>query len=433
MGSWIVGAVLAAWVGALEEPVTFHRDIRPLIERHCQHCHRPNMGAPFSLLTYRDVQKRARQIVEVVGSGFMPPWLPTAGAEPFVGSRGVPAADVELLRRWWKAGAPAGKGDTTAGATSLSDTSRTVWSLGKPDLVLEERRPFTVPAEGLGVLQTFVLPIPNDAPAFVRAIDFAPSSARVLHGSLYLTDTTGYAKLFDEQSPGPGYPAMGGVGLNLAGSLGGWAVGTRPFALPPGYGWPLPAGADFSVQTHLNPIGRSESLRFQVGLYAAVGEVVHPVAAIGMTSVRIDIPPNVPDYAVESEYECPVDAQLIGLVPNAHLLCQTIEVRAVAPTGESRLLLRIDDWDMNWQQPYHYEHPVALSAGTRVRMRFTYDNTLDNPQNPHEPPQRVTIGKAPDGEVAILLLHLAPERAADFERLQRSHIESLSRQLKEGR
>ena len=62
-------------------PVTYSRDIAPLIEQNCAACHRPGEAAPFSLLTYEDVRKHARQIVAVTKSRYMPPWLPQPGYE----------------------------------------------------------------------------------------------------------------------------------------------------------------------------------------------------------------------------------------------------------------------------------------------------------------------------------------------------------------
>ena len=57
--------------------VTFSRDVAPIVFAKCSTCHHPGEAAPFSLLTYDDVRRRARQIVEVTQSRFMPPWLPT--------------------------------------------------------------------------------------------------------------------------------------------------------------------------------------------------------------------------------------------------------------------------------------------------------------------------------------------------------------------
>ena len=44
--------------------LTFHKDIAPIIFNHCSTCHHPGESAPFSLLSYDDVTRRARQIAD---------------------------------------------------------------------------------------------------------------------------------------------------------------------------------------------------------------------------------------------------------------------------------------------------------------------------------------------------------------------------------
>src|SRR4051812_11681193 len=62
-------------VVAIEQPVTFAHDVAPIIFERCAACHRPGEAAPFSLLTYADVRRRAGQIADVTQKRLMPPWL----------------------------------------------------------------------------------------------------------------------------------------------------------------------------------------------------------------------------------------------------------------------------------------------------------------------------------------------------------------------
>src|SRR5436853_477575 len=72
-------------------PVTFSHDIAPLVFAKCASCHRPGDAAPFPLLTYDDVSRRGRQIVDVTRNKIMPPWLPKEGHDYFVGARQLTA------------------------------------------------------------------------------------------------------------------------------------------------------------------------------------------------------------------------------------------------------------------------------------------------------------------------------------------------------
>ena len=67
--------------------LTFTRDVAPIFFQECVACHRPGESAPFSLLTYREARQRARTIVSVTQSRFMPPWLPDQGYGEFAGER----------------------------------------------------------------------------------------------------------------------------------------------------------------------------------------------------------------------------------------------------------------------------------------------------------------------------------------------------------
>ena len=78
--------------------VTFSRDVAPIVFQKCSSCHHPGESAPFSLLTYDDVRRRARQIVDVTQKRFMPPWLPTEGHGDFVGQRRLTDRELEILQ-----------------------------------------------------------------------------------------------------------------------------------------------------------------------------------------------------------------------------------------------------------------------------------------------------------------------------------------------
>ena len=67
-------------LGALAIPasatadVTFNKDVLPILQTHCQMCHRPGEVAPMSLLTFADARPWARAIKAAVLLQKMPPW-----------------------------------------------------------------------------------------------------------------------------------------------------------------------------------------------------------------------------------------------------------------------------------------------------------------------------------------------------------------------
>jgi hypothetical protein len=95
---------------------------------------------------------------------------------------------------------------------------------------------------------------------------------------------------------------------------------------------------------------------------------------------------------------------LVGITPHAHYLATDMKVDAHLPDGTKTPLIWIRDWDFNWQGQYRYASPVRLPKGTRLEMEYVYDNSADNPQNPSNPPTRVTWGEETNDEMAIAFL-----------------------------
>jgi hypothetical protein len=90
-----------------------------------------------------------------------------------------------------------------------------------------------------------------------------------------------------------------------------------------------------------------------------------------------------------------------------------MNVNAHLPDGKIEPLIRIKDWDFNWQGEYRYAEPVKLPKGTRIELRYVYDNSAANPRNPSSPPKRATFGEQTTDEMALAFLLVALPRAED--------------------
>ncbi len=359
----------------------------------------------------------------------MPPWLPRVRESHFRGSRDLSAVARAKLLAWARAGAPRAEGDDD----KIPLPARVEWPLGPPDLILESQGTFEVPAEGDAILHTLVFPLGLDVESFVSAIDFSPSKAAALHGAAFLFDDTGLAARFDASSPQAGYRSPGGLGLMVPGSAGGWTPGMVPFRLPKGSGWRVGPQTALSVQLHLNPQGKKQFLSARVGIYFTKGAAPQALTTVVMGSLAIDIPPDDSDYRIDASLTLPVDVELVALFPLAHFVCQHIRVSWTLPGGEPVEGLRIEDYDLNWVQPYQFVTPPILPAGTRIRFEIAYDNSAANPQNPHHPPQRVHLGHAADEETGFLLLQMRPRAAEDMASLKALHRKGFEDRGREAR
>jgi hypothetical protein len=85
-----------------DRQITFNRDIASIIFRSCARCHRPGESGPFSLLTYDDVRKHARQIEVVTRTRFMPPWLPEPQVLKFAEEWRISDAQIAIIEQWVK-------------------------------------------------------------------------------------------------------------------------------------------------------------------------------------------------------------------------------------------------------------------------------------------------------------------------------------------
>lgn len=62
--------------------------------------------------------------------------------------------------------------------------------------------------------------------------------------------------------------------------------------------------------------------------------------------------------------------------------CESVEYRAIYPTGESQVLLSVPRYDFNWQLTYDLARPITLPKGTELEVTAWYDNSSNNPFNP---------------------------------------------------
>ena len=90
------------------DDITFAEHIAPLVFANCTTCYRPGQVAPFSLLNYADVRKRAKTMLRVMEERYMPPWQPEPGHGNFRDARRLTDSQIAMFDRWVKAGTAEG-------------------------------------------------------------------------------------------------------------------------------------------------------------------------------------------------------------------------------------------------------------------------------------------------------------------------------------
>ena len=393
-------------------PVTFNKDIAPIVFANCASCHRPGGVAPFSLLTYAEAAEQAEAIATETSNGHMPPWLPARGEFPIVGERRLRPEQLDAIQRWVKEGAVEG----AAADRPIPPRFPDGWELGSPDIVVSPERPYVVKAGSDDVYRNLVLKVPLNEGVFVRAVEFRTNGAPI-HHAVIRVDRTSASRRHDGEDGQPGFDGMSFSVTDPDGQFIGWAPGRGPIVSPEGMAWRLERGSDLVVELHVIDSEEATPLKPSVGLFLTKTPPRQRPITVRMASKAIDIPAGKADYVVTDEYELPANVTVLSVYPHAHYLGREMRTTATLPDGSVKTLLHIPHWNFHWQQDYRYVTPVRLPRGTRLSMRYTFDNSSGNPHNPNKPPVKVQGGPRAVDEMAEFSLQLLTESSSDALRL----------------
>ncbi len=350
---------------------TFHRDVEPLIQRHCQECHHAGGAGPFPLVTYDDVADHAATIEEVVRRQIMPPWHASDAHGTFRNRRGLSADERAVLADWLASKLT--RGDPAA-APPPRAFAPGPWQIGEPDLVLTAATPMHVPEEGIVPYVYQVFPHVFEADTWIEALEILPENKRVLH----------HANLaFVER----------GKGFSQDGFITGFVPGGDPFVLDPGTAFKIPKGSVFAIQAHYVTTGKPETDRLRVGVRFPKSSVARRAEVLVVTNTRFAIPAGEHAHVVAAARRMPADSSVIGYFAHMHLRGRDMTFVAHRPGAAADTLLMIPNYDFEWQASYRpHEGTVRLPAGTRIEVIAHFDNSAFNPFNP-DPTEVVRFGQ----------------------------------------
>jgi Flp pilus assembly protein TadD len=288
-------------------------------------------------------------------------------------------------------------------------------------LVVEVARPYTMPADGPDLFWNFVLSPAVSEPRYVRAVEVRPGNPQAVHHATLLVDRA-HSGRQQETAPGAGFP---GMDLDIETETFDpdshflfWKPGNEPYVEPKGMAWRLNPGDDLVLNVHFHATGKVERVRPSVGIYFTDEPPTKSPILLQLEQDRaLNIPPGDRDFLVADDFRLPADVDVIAVYPHAHYLGTLLEGYATLPDGSREWLIRIPQWDLNWQAVYRYEKPVFLPKGTVLSMRFHYDNSAQNPRNPNSPPRRVVAGNQSTDEMGHLWLQVLPHGDGDLRAL----------------
>jgi hypothetical protein len=399
--------------------VTWAKDIAPILYANCTSCHHDGGGGHFSLVKYEDAFSYAFSIQYKTGAHQMPPWPPDESYRKFTESRTLTDQQIQLIKDWYNAGAPAG--DTTK-APAKPAYSNLPELAANIDLKMQT---YTVTAQN-DIYRCFVLPSGLTQDEFITAFEVIPGNGNIVHHVLAYEDTTSESTQLDANDPGPGYTNFGGIGVNGANLIGAWVPGARAMKFPTGMGIKLHKNAKVVIQVHYpqgsngqvdstrirlvtTPNSNTREITMAPALHYAnggQGGLLNGPLSINPDEIktfynRFSLPGNYPKITI------------ISVAPHMHLIGTKIGAYSVNAAGDTLPIIRINDYDFKWQGNYLPQKPIVITPGSRLEGWATYNNTLTNPRQPSDPPKKVTAGEATTNEMFLIYFGYTIYRQGD--------------------
>lgn len=416
---FLFAGLAAAATTASQAPVTYYKDVLPVLQKNCQSCHRPGEAAPMAFLTYEGTRPWAKAMKAAVLTKKMPPWFADPHYGQFSNDRTLSAAELNTIVAWADTGAA--PGDPKDAPASIQFVEG--WRIGKPDMVIEVPKTFHVPAEGTIDYQYVRVPTGFTEDHWVTMAEARPGNPALVHhiiafirepdnpmfeklpaGEFYspTAEMRKQAEKEKEKHAAGGHKKDGDDRNNnfFGDMVAGYAPGTVPFVMKPGEARLIKAGSDIIFQLHYTANGKAGDDQAKLGLVFAKEPPEKRVLTLASQNWNFAIPAQDPNYQVESTVTLQEDSTLVSFLPHMHFRGKDFEYRVVYPDGRKETLLSVPHYNFNWQLTYDLAAPKFLPKGTIIECTAHYDNSPNNPFNP-DPAKKVYPGEQTWEEMMI--------------------------------
>ena len=406
--------LLSTWLPVSGQ--TWSEHVAPIIYNHCTTCHRAGEIAPFPLTSYEEATAWGSMMAYVTEIKYMPPWKADSDyGVDYLRANYLTDEEISTIKAWVDGGMPQGD---PANEPELPDFP-TGSQVGTPDLVLSFAQTHLHPGNSLDEYRYFVLPTGLSTARNLAALEMRPGNLKIVHHALCWVDSTGTAAAKDAQTPEYGYQDGLGGGAAFGTQLPGYVPGQRPHVFSNGIAQRIPANSDLVVQLHYAPTSTDEPDSSTFNLFFTnqpVSRYVQSKIMIPFGGTLINGPFVIPANQTREfhgVWEVPQDISMLGIAPHMHLLGTHWEVYGVTPSNDTINLIRISDWDFNWQGSFFFDKLKRIPQGTKIHALAGYDNTVNNPVNPNNPPKLVTWGEGTADEMYYLPLLFVPYQSGD--------------------
>ncbi|MGH7554443.1 MAG: hypothetical protein ACREMQ_15670 [Longimicrobiales bacterium] len=410
--------------GYAPAPITFAKDVAPILQAKCQSCHRPGSIAPMPLIEYADVAKYALKIKMRVQQRTMPPWHidRSVGITQFKNDRSLSDEQADTIIRWVDDGARLGDPKDLPAPITWPDPG--VWQLkanfGEPDLIIKSL-PYSVEKSGQDkwwrpTVETGVM-----EPRWVKAIEIKPSLSgrKSVHHVLTLLEQHEEGGLTNLAST----MVHATSGRQSAGLFMEWAIGKTGEIFNDNAGKLILPDSRIRWEVHYYATGepvKDDVVELGVWLYPK-GYVPQNRTILTMYNAapgsNLDIAPN-ETATTTNTYVLRAPARIENFQPHMHMRGKSMTMEALYPDGTRELLSKVSNFQWRWHVNYIYADSVAplLPTGTTLIFTAVHDNTAQNRNNP-DPGQWVGWGDRTVDEMAHTWVDVTYLEQAEFDKL----------------
>jgi len=404
-----------AMFGADQLPITFHKDVEPILQRNCQSCHRPGQVAPMSFLTYQSVRPWAKAMKAAVAARKMPPWFADPHYGPYLNDRSLKPSEIETITKWADAGAPEGDVKDAPPAMQWPEG----WAI-QPDIVVEGPTTEVPASPKNNVFEwiTVVMPTGFTKDTWVSSIQIHPEHPAVTHhicvsygphipgskyGVAYWNENDRDAEGSAQPDKGPTF-LLGGTPKSSDGDPTPLKLGGRPSAppggaedcylpgnvaadyRPAGAAKLIPAGSDIFFSLHYTPNGTAVTDHVSMGFTVLANPPERRYVSLSSSAPtdakRFAIPPGDPNWeSPPADVTFLQDAELVFMMPHMHFRGKDMKYTLEYPDGRKQVVLNVPRYDFNWQLGYNAS--IKVPKGSKLHIEAHYDNSANNKFNPN--------------------------------------------------
>ncbi len=387
----------------LGQEVTYFDNIETIVISKCAPCHKQGGYGPFPLTTYNEVKSKGSFIGHVTKTKYMPPWKADPEFQSYKNQIILADQEIDDIQKWISGGFKKGKEKGKRPEIKDLMVDRNA------DLVVEMKAPFELSDQAIEDYRFFNIPTDLKEDVYLKSVEFIPGNKQLVHHSRIMADTSNLMHDLDGMSEyDPEIKKF--MTIPLADEfMYGWVPGNLPVLYPEGTGKKLYAGTDLLLNIHYAPSSKVDYDKSKIKLYYTKDPVEHEIKTLAIRETHISNQPfyldaeTVPTFYVS--YTVEEEMNLVSILPHMHYLGKSFKALAVTPDGDAIPLIKIDEWDFNWQSTYLFNEVIKIPAQSIILVTATYDNTTENPANPNNPAIDVGYGWNTTDEMMNLVIY----------------------------